>query len=161
MKTTLDRFIPQGSAPRGEIQTRYRPRRDTDKIQTTHCCHCLLCTAQVFATRYSLPTTHCRTTCCLLRTTYYLLQYYSTTCHLLLTTLLTGYSNLGVAERLLERGLREMDGVVFLDGSDRKMVLLRAGNKVVPLELCAVPSDRRLTFYVTRGWDSNSRSHSP
>lgn len=61
--------------------------------------------------------------------------------------LLSGYTNLGVAKRLLERGLSGLDGVVFLDDSDKKMILLRAGSKLVPLEQAPVPWDRRLTFY--------------
>ena len=61
--------------------------------------------------------------------------------------LVTGYTNLGVAERLLERGLAHVDGVVFLNEADRKMILLRAGSKVVPLEQTAVPAERRFTFY--------------
>ena len=59
----------------------------------------------------------------------------------------TGYSNLGVAKRLLERGLTHVDGVVFLDAKDRQMLLLRAGGKIVPLAQSALPWHRRFTFY--------------
>jgi hypothetical protein len=40
--------------------------------------------------------------------------------------LITGLSNQEVAQHLLARGLRSMQGVVFLDQHDRKMILVRA-----------------------------------
>ena len=39
--------------------------------------------------------------------------------------LITGWSNLGVAEQLLSRGLPRMHGVVFLDAADRQMMSAR------------------------------------
>ena len=53
--------------------------------------------------------------------------------------LVTGLSNRAVAAALLEAGLRAFDGVVFLDDDDRKVILLRAGGRVLPLERCGVP----------------------
>lgn len=75
--------------------------------------------------------------------------------HALIDTgaLVTGYSNAGVARRLLELsegtsvGIGRMEGVVFLDALDRQMIQLRAGMKVVPLSQSAVPMDRRFTFF--------------
>ena len=52
--------------------------------------------------------------------------------------LITGLTNLQVARYLLQHGLPSMDGVVFLDEADRKMILLRAGLKVLPLAGCGV-----------------------
>ena len=39
------------------------------------------------------------------------------------------------------------DGVVFLDEYDRKMILVRATGRVVKLETCGVPAERRFAFY--------------
>jgi len=61
--------------------------------------------------------------------------------------LITGLDNLGVARYLLENGLPNMDGVVFLDSKDRKMILCRSGWKVVKLSQCKIPLDKRFTFY--------------
>ena len=36
---------------------------------------------------------------------------------------------------------------VYLDEFDRKMVLMRKGNKVMRLEQCGIPMDRRFTFF--------------
>ena len=44
--------------------------------------------------------------------------------------LVTGLTNLQVAQQLLLRGLPEVDAVIFLDSLDRKMALLRVGFKV-------------------------------
>ena len=44
--------------------------------------------------------------------------------------LITGLSSVDVAKYLLLHGLYETDGVVFLDESDCKMILLRNGMKV-------------------------------
>ena len=52
--------------------------------------------------------------------------------------LITGMSNYEVAAYLLEVGLADMDGVVFLDDWDRKMILIRAGAKVMELSQCGV-----------------------
>eukprot|EP00959_Pyramimonas_sp_CCMP1952_P400444 8390812-Pyramimonas_sp.AAC.2 len=40
-----------------------------------------------------------------------------------------------------------MEGVVFLDGNDAKMVLMRSGMKVIKLEQCGIAKDKRLSFY--------------
>ena len=56
-------------------------------------------------------------------------------------------TDLQVAQQLLLRGLPEVDAVVFLDGLDRKMALLRVGFKVVELAECGVALERRFTFY--------------
>ena len=52
-----------------------------------------------------------------------------------------------MAEFLLAEGLEEMEGVVFLDEEDRKMILLRAGMKVVKLEQSGVAWGKRFSFY--------------
>lgn len=52
-----------------------------------------------------------------------------------------------MAEYLLSAGLSGFDAVVFLDGQDRKMSLLRKGRKVVELAECGVALDRRFCFY--------------
>jgi hypothetical protein len=52
-----------------------------------------------------------------------------------------------VARYLLENGLKAMEAVVFLDGNDAKMVLMRTGMKVIKLEQCGVAKDKRLSFY--------------
>ena len=69
--------------------------------------------------------------------------------HALIDTgaLVTGLTNLQVAQQLLLRGLPEVDAVIFLDGLDRKMALLRMGFKVVELAECGVALERRFTFY--------------
>jgi len=71
--------------------------------------------------------------------------------------LVTGYSNKEVAKTLLfGRGKlakfpalprERFDGVVYLDESDRKMILLRDGSRTLPLEQSSIPSNRRFTFY--------------
>ena len=52
-----------------------------------------------------------------------------------------------MAQHLLQRGLAEFDAVVFLDAADRKMTLLRHGNKVVELAECGIALERRFSFY--------------
>ena len=44
--------------------------------------------------------------------------------------LITGFSNVEVAERLLEYGLSWGEGIVFLDNEDKKQVLVRATGRV-------------------------------
>jgi hypothetical protein len=61
--------------------------------------------------------------------------------------LVTGFDNLGVAQYLLQNGLKGFDACVFLDSRDRKMALLRVGMVVVRLDQCGVPLDRMFTFY--------------
>jgi hypothetical protein len=69
--------------------------------------------------------------------------------HALIDTgaLITGMSNYDVALYLLTKGLVNMDGVVFLDDEDRKVILLRNGLHVVPLDKCGIPLEKRFTFY--------------
>jgi len=69
--------------------------------------------------------------------------------HALIDTgaLVTGMSNLKVAQTLLDYGLSEMKGVVFLDEFDRQMVLLRKGSKVVKLADSGLAWGERFTFY--------------
>ena len=69
--------------------------------------------------------------------------------HALIDTgaLVTGLTNLQVAQELLQRGLPDVDAVIFLDELDRKMALLRNGFKVVELAECGVALERRFSFY--------------
>eukprot|EP00756_Hemistasia_phaeocysticola_P010308 Hpha_TRINITY_DN15008_c2_g11::TRINITY_DN15008_c2_g11_i2::g.123952::m.123952 len=70
--------------------------------------------------------------------------------HALIDTgaLITGFSNYQVAKFLLEPGrLPSMEGVVFLDEDDRKVILVRATGRVLRLEECGIPVDRRFTFF--------------
>lgn len=69
--------------------------------------------------------------------------------HALIDTgaLISGRSNYSVAKALLTRGLREMEGVVFIDEEDRQMVLLRDGWRVLQLAQCGIAVERRFTFY--------------
>ncbi|CAN0473831.1 unnamed protein product, partial [Ectocarpus sp. 8 AP-2014] len=62
--------------------------------------------------------------------------------------LVTGMTNLEVARHLLTVGLDGLEGVVYLDDADRKMIVTRAGG-MRPLLLadCHVPPDLRFTFY--------------
>ena len=60
-------------------------------------------------------------------------------------TVVGGY--LQVAGALLGYGMSWCDGVVFLDEYDRKMILVRATGRVVKLETCGVPAERRFAFY--------------
>ena len=71
-------------------------------------------------------------------------------CHALIDTgaLITGYSNEEVARLLLRGdGLRGMQGVVFLDQFDRKMVLVRSTGRVVKLSQSGISKARRFSFY--------------
>ena len=52
-----------------------------------------------------------------------------------------------VARYLLSRGLAGMEGVVYLSEEGRKMILLRAGLKVLSLAGCGVATHRRFTFF--------------
>jgi hypothetical protein len=56
-------------------------------------------------------------------------------------------SNLAAAQKLLDYGLSEMKGVVYLDELDRQMVLLRKGKKVVKLAESGLAWGERFTFY--------------
>ena len=49
---------------------------------------------------------------------------------------------------LVEGGLFErFEGVVFLDGDDRKMIMVRDGMVVLPLEEVGIEKHRRFSFY--------------
>eukprot|EP00954_Amorphochlora_amoebiformis_P016362 1281780-Amorphochlora_amoeboformis.AAC.1 len=61
--------------------------------------------------------------------------------------LVTGMTNEEVARFLLARGLEGIDACVFLDESDRKVVVDRSGGRPVPLSRCGVSPERYFTFY--------------
>ena len=61
--------------------------------------------------------------------------------------LITGYSNMEVAQQLLDRGLEWCDGVVYLDDDDKQQVLVRATGRTVSADQCGVPLERRFAFY--------------
>ena len=62
--------------------------------------------------------------------------------------LITGLTNLEVARELMaEGGLPGVDGVVYLDSKDRKMILLRKTLRSVPLAESGIPLSRRFAFY--------------
>ena len=62
--------------------------------------------------------------------------------------LITGMSNYDVAKYLLTHGLpQEIEGVVFLDHKDRKMILMRTGMNVVRLNQAGIPPEKRFSFY--------------
>jgi len=61
--------------------------------------------------------------------------------------LITGMTNLQVAQFLLAAGLEGLDGVVFLNEADKKMILLRNGHAVLPLEQCGIDKAKRFSFY--------------
>lgn len=63
--------------------------------------------------------------------------------------LITGLTNLEVAKELMsEGGLSGVDGVVYLDSKDRKMILLRKTLRSVPLAESGIPLSRRFfAFY--------------
>ena len=69
--------------------------------------------------------------------------------HALIDTgaLITGMSNKEVAEYLLQAGLPDMKGVVFLDELDRQMVLVREGMKVMKLAESGLAWSERFSFY--------------
>lgn len=69
--------------------------------------------------------------------------------HALIDTgaLITGMSNYQVARYLLDKGLPDTQGVVFLDDQDRKMILVRATGRVVKLSQCGIPASARFAFY--------------
>ena len=61
--------------------------------------------------------------------------------------LITGMTNLQVAQFLLAAGLEGLEGVVFLNEADKKMILLRNGHAVLPLEQCGIDKAKRFSFY--------------
>lgn len=70
--------------------------------------------------------------------------------HALIDTgaLITGLTNLQVAQRLLSGdGLPWCEGVVFLDESDRKMILVRATGRVLKLAQSGIATEKRFAFY--------------
>ena len=60
--------------------------------------------------------------------------------------LITGYTNLEVAGRLLPLLGAEFGGVVYLDEGDHKAILLRGGG-TMGLERCGLPKERRFSFF--------------
>eukprot|EP00300_Choanocystis_sp_HF-7_P004938 c13792_g1_i2.p1 GENE.c13792_g1_i2~~c13792_g1_i2.p1 ORF type:complete len:2271 (-),score=731.14 c13792_g1_i2:47-6859(-) len=60
--------------------------------------------------------------------------------------LITGKTNLQVAQYLIEKGL-DADGVVFLGDNDIKMIYERKTGRVLRLEESTIPLDRRFAFY--------------
>ncbi len=72
--------------------------------------------------------------------------------------LITGLTNLQVAQKLLELGLPWCEGIVFLDELDRKMVLVRTTGRVLKMSQCGIPAEKRFAFYDqihTTGMDIN------
>ncbi len=61
--------------------------------------------------------------------------------------LITGLDSEAVARVLLQEGLSSFEGCVFLDGSDRQMVLLRGASEPVLLATSGVSKEKRFTFY--------------
>jgi Protein of unknown function (DUF3638)/Protein of unknown function (DUF3645) len=62
--------------------------------------------------------------------------------------LVTGMTNYEVAKYIINNGLNShFEGVVFLDHSDRKMILMRHGMNVVRLNQAGIPPDKRFSFY--------------
>eukprot|EP00946_MAST-07B_sp_MAST-7B-sp1_P000712 g712.t1 len=61
--------------------------------------------------------------------------------------LITGYSNEEVARYLVDNGLRHLQGCVFLDHRDRKMIYLRGAARCIPLSECGISRGERFTFY--------------
>ena len=61
--------------------------------------------------------------------------------------LITGYSNEEVARYLVDNGLRHMQGCVFLDHRDRKMIYLRGAARAIPLRECGISNAQRFTFF--------------
>ena len=57
--------------------------------------------------------------------------------------LITGLSNEGVARYLLQQGLAHVEGCIFLDHLDRKMVCLRGAQKAIPLSECGLAKEVR------------------
>ncbi|RHY32657.1 hypothetical protein DYB32_002374 [Aphanomyces invadans] len=69
--------------------------------------------------------------------------------HALIDTgaLITGMDNEQVARFLLSHLPMSMEGVVYLDTSDRQMILLRDHNAALPLIQCGLSPEKRFTFY--------------
>jgi len=69
--------------------------------------------------------------------------------HALIDTgaLITGMDNEEVADYLVRLLPEWMEGVVYLDKSDRQMVKLRGTGMSVQLAQCGIPPEKRFTFY--------------
>ena len=67
--------------------------------------------------------------------------------HALIDTgaLIMGMKNLEVARYLLDHGLSGIDGVVFLDEEDRKMICTRKGFRVMKLSQSGVPLSSQMS----------------
>ncbi len=61
--------------------------------------------------------------------------------------LIQGMNNFDVARFLLDQGLTEFDGVVYLDECDNQRILLRTSPEPCLLAQCGVAPERRFTFY--------------
>ncbi|KAJ9441712.1 putative nucleoredoxin 1-2 [Diplonema papillatum] len=84
--------------------------------------------------------------------------------HALIDTgaLITGLSNLEVAQYLMSKDrMPQMEGCIFLDELDRKMILVRATNRVIKLEECGIPKLKRFTFYDQVHTTGLDVSHAP
>lgn len=76
--------------------------------------------------------------------------------------LITGMDNVQVATYLLERLPMSIEGVVYLDKSDRQMIFLRESWKSMALIQCGIPPKNRFTFYDqvhTTGMDIKQSLH--
>ena len=69
------------------------------------------------------------------------------TCLIDIGALITGMNNEQVARYLIEHGLPHMDGCIFLDELDRKMILVRDGMRVIKNEQSGIPMNKRFSFY--------------
>jgi hypothetical protein len=69
--------------------------------------------------------------------------------HTLIETgaLITGLDDQPVARYLLEHLPLSVEGVVYLDTSDRQMILLRDHHAALPLIQCSLSPERRFSFY--------------
>lgn len=61
--------------------------------------------------------------------------------------LITGFTNETTAEMLLRFGLEHVEGCVFLNDANEKVVKLRGLSGVVALSECGLPPNKRFTFY--------------
>lgn len=61
--------------------------------------------------------------------------------------LVTGMSNLEVAQYLLQHGLEGLDGVLFLNERNERVVLERDSMKIIELAQCGLSPEQRFTFY--------------
>jgi hypothetical protein len=61
--------------------------------------------------------------------------------------LITGMDNREVAEFLLVHLRESVEGVVYLDRSDRKMILMREGGRSIGLDQCGVSPEKYFSFY--------------